>query len=88
MPRLKNTALLTVIAVGFTILAVAFVARAIPEHAAVDAAISVALNKLVGLSPLTDKALVQISDSNLIGSLIVALIWSCWFWVVGCSTRP
>jgi membrane-associated phospholipid phosphatase len=78
---------LTVIAVGFAILAVAFVAPAIPKYAAVDVAISVALNKLVGLSPLTDKALVQIADSNLIGSLVVALIWLCWFRFVGKPKR-
>src|SRR5690348_786109 len=83
MPRLKNTTLLAVVTVGFAILAVACVATAIPEHDGVDAAISVALNKLVGLSPLTDKALVQIADSNLIGSLVVALIWLCWFRFVG-----
>jgi membrane-associated phospholipid phosphatase len=41
----------------------------------------------VGLSPLTDKALVQISDSNLIGSLIVGLIWWCWFRFVGKPER-
>lgn len=68
-------ALVTVV---FAVLAAAFVATAISGHA-VDAAISVALNKFVGQSPLIDKALVQAQDSNLIGSVIVALIWSCWF---------
>jgi membrane-associated phospholipid phosphatase len=46
---------------------------------AADAAISVALNKVVGLSSLTDKAPLQAQDSNLIGSVIVALVWACWF---------
>jgi membrane-associated phospholipid phosphatase len=57
----------------------AFVVAAIVGHAATDAAISVALNKFVGLSPLIDRALVQAQNSDLIGSVIVALIWSCWF---------
>jgi hypothetical protein len=47
-------ALVTVV---FAVLAAAFVATAISGHA-VDAAISVALNKFVGQSPLIDKALV------------------------------
>jgi hypothetical protein len=78
MPRLKNTDLLAAVTVGFAILAVAF-AMAIPERDAVDAAIAVALNKFVGLSPLTDRALMQAQGSDLIASVIVALIWWCWF---------
>src|SRR6266403_593712 len=69
------------------VLAVAFVVAAIAEHAPADAAISVALNKFVGLSPLIDRALVQAQNSDLIGSVIVALIWSCWFRSVGKRER-
>ena len=64
------------VTVIFAVLALACVVTAI---AAEDAAISVALNKFVGLSPLIDKALEQAQNSNIIGSLIVALIWWCWF---------
>jgi hypothetical protein len=76
----------TLIAV-FAVLAVAFVVAAIAGHTPADAAISVALNKFVGLSPLIDRALMQAQDSNLIGSVIVALIWSCWFRFVGKAER-
>jgi undecaprenyl-diphosphatase len=65
--------------VAFAAFALAFVVAAIAGHATADAAISVALNKFVGLSPLIDRALLQAHASNLIGSVIVALIWSCWF---------
>jgi len=71
----------------FAVLAVALVVAAIAGHAAADAAISVALNKFVGLSPLIDRALVQTQNSDLIGSVIVALIWSCWFRSVGKRER-
>ena len=62
----------------FAALAVALLI-AVGAGAAADRAISVTLNKLVGLSPLTDNALVQLQDSNILGSVTVGLIWSCWF---------
>jgi membrane-associated phospholipid phosphatase len=77
---------LTFIAV-FAVLAVTLVVAAIAGHAEADVAISVALNKFVGLSPLIDRALGQAQGSDLIGSVIVALIWSCWFRFVGKRER-